>query len=127
MQRKKNPSSLQSTDSEKNRNNLQKYIVLTKNTKNGNFWRFFLIFSVTILLKEMGSFALRSVYQNASFELSNTAFGQFLKFSPLGEQGVRNLKEKLFRNQHDKTNTKFGGRSLMDKFGLYGSPLQYST
>ena len=70
----KNPSSLQNTDSEKIRNNLQKDPILTKNTKNGIFGRFFLIFSVTVLFKEMGSLALRSVHQNASFELSNTAF-----------------------------------------------------
>ena len=34
-------------------------------------------------------------------------------------------KKKL--NKHDKTNTKKGGRNLMDKFGLYGSPLLYSV
>ena len=38
-----------------------------------------------------------------------------------GEDRVKNLKEKLFWNQHDKTNTKMGGRSLID----YGSPLLY--
>ena len=41
--------------------------------------------------------------------------------------GSKIKKEKLFWNQHDKTNTKIGGRCLMDKFGLYGSPLQYSA
>ena len=97
----KNPSSLQSMDSEKNRNNLQNYTVLTKNTKNGKFWRFFLTFSVTIILKEMGSFALRSVHQNGSFELSNTAFGQSLKLfairgDPSDLGGVKNSgKEKM--------------------------------
>ena len=77
----KTPSCLQGTDSEKNRNNLQKYSSLTKNTKKGNFLMFYLIFSVTIFFKEMGSFALRLVHQSASFELSNTAFGYFSKFS----------------------------------------------
>ena len=31
----------------------------------------------------------------------------------------------MFRNQHDKPNTKMGCRSFMDSFGLYGSPLMY--
>ena len=61
----------------------------------------------------------------------------FSKFSPYGgtlrgggqnfrqvEDRVKNLKEKLFRNEHDKTNIKMGGRSLRDNFWLYGSPLQ---
>ena len=56
-------SSLQSRDSEKIRNNLQKFPVLTKNTKNVNFWRFLLVFSVTIIFKEMGYFALLLSYQ----------------------------------------------------------------
>jgi hypothetical protein len=34
----------------------------------------FLILWVTILYKELGFFALRSVHQEASFELSKTAF-----------------------------------------------------
>ena len=40
---------------------------------------------------------------------------------------VKNLKEKLFRNQHDKTNTKMGGICFMDNFWLYGSLLEYCT
>ena len=36
-----------------------------------------MIFSETVLSKELGSFALCSVHQNASFELSKKAFGQF--------------------------------------------------
>ena len=38
-----------------------------------------MIFSVTVIFKEMGSFVLCSVHQNASFELSNKAFGQLFK------------------------------------------------
>ena len=45
--------------------------------------------------------------------------------SDLREDGIKNNKEKLFWNQHDKTNTKMGGRSVIDSFGLYGSPLLY--
>ena len=38
----------------------------------------------------------------------------------------------MFGNQHDKTDTKMDGRSLLNKFGLYGNPLRvqytvYST
>ena len=29
----------------------------------------------------------------------------------------------MFWNQYDKTNNKMDGKSLMDNFGLYGSPL----
>ena len=82
---------------------------------------------------------LHLVHQGASFELSKTAFQQFFKIftnrgdpSDLGgggqnfrqvEDGLTNQKENLFWNWHDKTNTKMGGRSLMNKFWLYGSPL----
>ena len=69
----------ESTDSEKNRNNLQKYPILTKNTKNDNLLRFFLIFSESVIFKELWSFVLRSWHQNASFELSKIVFGQFFK------------------------------------------------
>ena len=69
----------ESTDSEKNRNNLQKYPILTKNTKNYNLLRFFLIFSENVIFKELWSFVLRSWHQNASFELSRIVFVQFFK------------------------------------------------
>ena len=39
-----------------------------------------MIFSETVLCKELGSFALRSVHQDASLELSKTAFRQFFGF-----------------------------------------------
>ena len=39
-----------------------------------------MIFSETILFKELGFFALRSVHQDASLELSKTAFRQFFGF-----------------------------------------------
>ena len=68
------------------------------------------------------------------------AFGQFfIIFTIRGDppdlwgvkiSGKENTDSKFqnktcFCNQHEKTNTKMGGRSLMDKFGLYGSPLLY--
>ena len=46
-----------------------------------------MIFSVTVFFKGMGSFALRSVHQNASFELSNTAFRQFFKIFTIRDLG----------------------------------------
>ena len=45
-----------------------------QNCKNGIFWRFFFILSETVLCKELGIFALRSVHQDASFELSESTF-----------------------------------------------------
>ena len=112
----KDPSSLKRTVSEKNQE------------------KPFLAFFKSCTLKRAGFFVLHSVHQEASFELSKTAFGQFFKiftirggkhFRP-GEDEVKNLKEKLCWNQHDKTNKEMGGRSLTDKFGLYDSPLQCS-
>ena len=44
----------------------------TKTAKNGNFWRYFWIFSETILCLELGGFVLRLVHQDASFELCST-------------------------------------------------------
>ena len=81
MQRKKNPSSLQSTISEKTR----------KTGKNGNFlpfdhfwpfWPVFLDFFIKGLCRELRFFALHSVHQNPSFELSKSTF--FLIFHPKG-------------------------------------------
>ena len=43
-----------------------------------------MIFSETVIFKELGSFALRSVHQNASFELSKTAFRPFFKIFTIG-------------------------------------------
>jgi hypothetical protein len=48
--------------------------VLTKTAKNGYFKGIFFILLATILYKELGFFALRSVHQDASVELSKTAF-----------------------------------------------------
>ena len=43
------------------------------------FGSFFLIFSGTVPCRELGSFALYSVQQDASFELSKSTFRQFFK------------------------------------------------
>ena len=40
------------------------------------FWRFFWIFSVTVLGKDLWFFALRSLHQDTSFELSKSTFGE---------------------------------------------------
>ena len=45
--------------------------------KNGHFGRFFLIFSEMGLCRELRFFALHSVHQNPSFELSKSTFQQF--------------------------------------------------
>ena len=42
----------------------------------GTFWWFFLIFSVTVLDKDLWFFALRLMHQDASFELSKSTFGK---------------------------------------------------
>ena len=61
-----------------------------KPTQNGQKWAkwskmtilswFFLIFSEMVLLRELRFFALHSVYQNPSFELSKSTFWQFFRF-----------------------------------------------
>ena len=115
--------------------NLQISPCLTKTLKNGNFLRYYLIFAETILCKELGFFVLHSVHQDASFELSKTAFGQFFRFFIIrGSQNLRqplnlvkNQKEKLFWNQQKKTSTKTGGRSLMKHFGQFCNSLQYGS
>ena len=50
----RNPSSLQSMVSEKIMKNLQKLPFLIRIAQKGNFWRFFLIFSETVLCRELG-------------------------------------------------------------------------
>ena len=73
-------------------------------------------------------FALRSVHQDASFELLKAVFGQFFKFVIIGGfVGVKNLpdKEKKVKqipkkNLHQlaKRNKKMGGRSHFMKFSV---------
>ena len=66
--------------SEKIKKNLQKLPFSAKIAKKTNFSRFFLIFSKTILCKDLRFFALHSVHQDASFELSKLTIGQFFRF-----------------------------------------------
>ena len=68
---------------------------------------FFLIFSETVLRKEMGIFALHSVQQDASFELSKTTFGNFFIFSLNGLE----RKERQFWKWHGHSNKMGGCRS----------------
>ena len=76
----KNRSTQQWKVSEKNKKNLQKLLFLTKIAKSVFFYRFFLIFSETVLCRELGFFALHSVHQDASFKLSKSTFLTILPF-----------------------------------------------
>ena len=64
----KDPWSLQRTDIEQIRNNFQKYPILIKDTKNGNFWRLFLIFQKQSFLKRWGLLrcvqCIRTIFQS---------------------------------------------------------------
>ena len=110
--------------------NLQKILFLTKMAKNCHFWRGYFIFSGTILCQEQGFFVLHSVHHYASFELSKTIFGQFLKLVIIrGFGGLKNLPNlgkkrlkkipKFFSNQGAKRNKKMGGRSHVMTFGVF--------
>ena len=70
----KNHKSLPSTVTEKIKKNHQNIPKTEIFGKKLHFWRFFLIFSVTVLGKDLWFFALRSVPQDAAFELSKSTF-----------------------------------------------------
>ena len=79
--RQKNPSSLQSTISEKIKKAGPKLQILIKLL----FMAVFLDFPETVLCRELRFFALHSVYQNPFFELSkikNQQSDNFSDFSP---------------------------------------------
>ena len=82
------------------------------------------------------------MHQNPSFELPKPTIQHFfifftirwdpwdlggLNFKATPKHGRKLKKEKLFQNQHDKTNTKMGGRSLLTNFGFIGRPLRHCT
>ena len=105
-------------------------------SKHDHFWRLFLIFSETIPCQELGFFALRSVHQDASFELSKTAFGQFFIFfilrgDPFDLGGSKSYptwkkrSEKISKffssNQDAKWNKKMSGRSFVITCGVIGT------
>ena len=84
--------------------------------KNAIFWRFLQIYSGTVHCRDLGSFALYSVHQDASFELSKSIFRQFFIFftlrgDPFDWGGVKILptpeveglerKERQFQKWHD--------------------------
>ena len=85
--------SLPSTVTEKitkNHQNVQKWTFFGKFA----FWRLFLISSVMVLSKGLWFFALRSVHQDSSFELSKSTFGKKIqifhpKEGPFGSWGVK--------------------------------------
>ena len=58
--------------------NIRKTAKIDNFFRNAHFWWFFLIFTETVLRKELKFFALHSVNQDASFELSKSTIGQFL-------------------------------------------------
>ena len=64
-----------------------------------------MILSVTVFFKGMGSFVLRSVHQNASFELSNTAYGQFFKIFTIRDLGGVKVSGKERQGQKFKRKT----------------------
>ena len=65
----------------KSRKTLKNWSFFAILAEKGNFWRFFLIFSVTILVKDLRFSALCSVPQDDSFELSKSKFQKKFKFS----------------------------------------------
>ena len=77
----KDPSSLQRTVSKKIKKNLQKWLFSVFLVKLDIFRGYSNFFSKTILCKELWSFALHSVHQDAFFELSKTVFLQFFWIS----------------------------------------------
>ena len=81
------------------------------------------------------------MHQKASFEISKSAFGQFfknftirgdpsdlggIKISGKEKTGSEKEKKNLITNTNTTQTQKMGGISLMENFGLYGSPLLYS-
>ena len=66
------------------RKNLEKSAFFAILAKKGNFLRFFLIFSETIFWTELRFFALHSVHQDASFELSKYTMTIFPFLDPKG-------------------------------------------
>ena len=73
--------------------------------RNAHFWWFFLIFTETVLRKELMFFVLHSVNQDSSFELSKSTIGHFfmnfsLRGDPFDFGGVRALRagEGLVKN-----------------------------
>ena len=73
----------------------------TRKTSKMEFFAGFSFFSSkTIPCKELGFFALHSVHQDASFELSNTTFEQFFRFFVIrgGQKVTRHWKKDQNKN-----------------------------
>ena len=99
----------------KSRKTARNWPFWTKNAFLTIFMQFFLIFSRTVLCRGLVFFALRSVSQNASFELSKTTFEIFFKYFTI--RGVLEQKKRLKKilkkiwKDWTKWNRKMGGRS----------------
>ena len=94
----KNHKSLPSTVTEKIKKKHQNVPKTGSFKENFHFLRFFVIFSVTILGKDLWFSALRSVPQDASFELSKSTFRKNFKFFTIGGTLlIRGGQNKLVR------------------------------
>ena len=110
----KNLSSLQSTISEKIKKNRPKWSKMVKMVKIDHFCRSFLIFSETVLCRELRFLALHSVHQNPSFELSKSTIRQFFRFftirgDPCDLGGVKFYRHSFARSKIENKNS-FGIR-----------------
>ena len=110
----RNLSSLQSTVSEKIKKDRQKWSILTILTIFDHFGRFFLIFSEMVLCRELRFFALHSVQENPSFELSKSTIRQFFRFftirgDPCDLGGVKFYRHSFARSKIENKNS-FGIR-----------------
>ena len=85
----------------KSRKTDRNWLFLTKNAFLTIFRQFFLIFSRTVLSRELRFFVLRSVSQNAQFELSKTTFGTVFKFFTIrGSLTVKKLPGEEKKVKH---------------------------
>ena len=80
MQRKKNPAFYNVQFLKKSRKTSKDYHLWLFWLKMGILWSFSCFFLETVLCKMLGFFALHSVQQDTSFELSKASFGQFFIF-----------------------------------------------
>ena len=80
--------------------------------KTANLWQLFLIFSRTVLCRELWFFELRSVFQNAKFKLLKTTIGNDFKFFTLGVPYGQNFANMVSipKNWKTKVVLKIGQR-----------------
>ena len=106
--------------------------------KDSNFWQFFWIFPETVVCRDLRFFALHSVHQNPSFELSKSTIQQFFWFFTLrgyvpktynSPKNGRKSKTKVFFGQNYKWINNSDGTSCLKgwikiRISLYGAVLQ---